>query len=328
MKYCVFSAMALAAVANSSSAKPLTTPFASPLAAERAVLLGEGTISTFGFETSGTLAPDGKTFYFTRGAPDFGQFFFTIMVTRFDKGRWTAPKIAPFSGEYADTSPFLSPDGQRLIFSSNRPVDGAAKSRSDFDLWTMERIENGWTSPKPLKSVNAPGWDMHSSMTRDGTLYFGSIRDNDYGIWRARLLAGEFQAPEPLDAPVNTKSVEYDPFIDPDGRYLIFGSDRAGGSGGADLYVSFFRAGRWSEPRNLGPKVNTAGREAGGFVVRDNGQAFLVFNSESGRALGMAMRPKHRMADKELAQILASTDNQLRNFYYIKLSALGIEGLE
>jgi hypothetical protein len=322
-------ALALALVAPADAQERGPTPFSDPAANEHAVLLGEGTVSTAGFETSGTLAPDGRTLYFTRGAPDFGQFFFTIVESRFANGRWSAPRIAPFSGEHADTSPFLSPDGSRLVFSSNRPVNGVAKSaRNDFDLWMVERRGDGWSAPVPLTALNGPGWDMHSSMTRDGTLYFGSIRDNNYNIWRSRLVGGVYQTPEPLPAPVNSAAVEYDPFVDPDGRYLIFGSDRAGGRGGADLYVSFLRDGAWSEPVNLGPSVNTGGREAGGFVARVGGQAYLVFNSESGRNLGSPIRPPGRMTDAQLATILAGADNQVRNFYYINLRTLGIDRLD
>ncbi len=322
-------------VALSMAAPPLHAqrsapgPFGDPGATDHAVLLGEGPISTPGFETSGTFAPDESILYFTRGAPDFGEFFFTILSSTFAHGRWSPPRIAPFSGEYADTSPFLSPDGSRLVFSSNRPVNGVAKaSRADFDLWIVERQGNGeWSEPRNLATLNGTGWDMHSSMTRDGTIYFGSIRDGNYDIWRARLVNGDYQSPERVTEPVSGPRVDYDPFIDPDGRYLIFGSDREGGLGGADLYVSFFRGGAWTAPQNLGPKVNTAGREAGGFVVRANGQSFLVFNSESGRVLGSPIRPPGRMTDAQLARILGGADNHVRNFYYIDLRALAIDGL-
>ena len=53
-----------------------------------------------------------------------------------------------------------------------------------------------------------------------------------------------------------------DPFIAPDQSWLIFASERPGGYGAADLYVSFRRPdGTWGEPKNLGPSVNTAGSE-------------------------------------------------------------------
>jgi len=294
-------------------------------------MFAEGSISTPQFETSGTFTPDLQEFYFTKGAPDFGEFFFTIVQSRFVAGRWTQPEIAPFSGRYADTSPFLSPDGSRLVFSSNRPVAGAVKARADFDLWMVERRGSGWSEPHHLGfKVNTTGWEMHSALTNDGTLYFGAIRPGgNYDIYRARFRDGEYEEPENLGPIINTDGVEYDPFIAADESYLIFGSTKHPGNlGGADLYVSFRQGDSWSKPVHLGPKVNTPRREAGGFVVRVGDRPYLFFNSESGREIDSSMRPDGaftRFSDIEV--ILNSVDNHLRNFYYIDLQALGLEQL-
>jgi Tol biopolymer transport system component len=61
-----------------------------------------------------------------------------------------------------------------------------------------------------------------------------------------------------LDAPINTEHNEHDPFIAPDGSYLIFTSDRLGGFGSADLYICFRRNDdSWSQPKNMGPTINS-----------------------------------------------------------------------
>src|SRR5688500_8587930 len=93
-----------------------------------------------------TFTPDGKTAYFAE-SPEFFPFTrqATIYVSTLVNGAWTEPVVAPFSGQYSDIDPFLSPNGQRLYFSSIRPVDGV--TRGDIDLWMVERTPDGWSEP-------------------------------------------------------------------------------------------------------------------------------------------------------------------------------------
>jgi hypothetical protein len=57
------------------------------------------------------------------------------------------------------------------------------------------------------------------------------------------------------------------PSLSPDGNTLYFASDRPDGFGGFDIYVSYKRAGKWSEPENLGDKINTQGDEITPFIL-------------------------------------------------------------
>jgi Tol biopolymer transport system component len=96
--------------------------------------------------------------------------------------------------------------------------------------------------------------------TRDGTLYFSSDRDGGEGgldLYRAPRVAGRYPAAYNLGPPVNTGDGDDLPFIAPDESYLIFASDRPGGLGNRDLYVSFRVDGRWTAPRNLGSPINS-----------------------------------------------------------------------
>src|SRR5688500_20191206 len=72
----------------------------------------------------------------------------TIYLTRRTGDQWSAPEVAPFSGTWSDIDPSVSPDGQRLYFSSIRPVDG--QTRADIDIWVMERAGDGWSTPVRL----------------------------------------------------------------------------------------------------------------------------------------------------------------------------------
>jgi Tol biopolymer transport system component len=91
---------------------------------------------------------------------------------------------------------------------------------------------------------------------------------------------GRWAQPENLGAPVNTAGREYDPFVAPDESYLIFASERPGGLGGADLYISVRRPdGSWGTPANLGPTVNSAASDYTPMLSPD-GQ-YLFFTSGS-----------------------------------------------
>lgn len=239
-----------------------------------------------------TFTPDGKTAYFAE-SPEFFPFTrqATIYVSHFVGGAWTAPIVAPFSGEYSDIDPFISPNGQRLYFSSIRPVDGVL--RGDIDLWMVERTPDGWSEPVNLgPAVNDPDADeLYPSVSADGTLYFASgplfpQAGLDFDIYRARRAGDGFAPREELGAGVNTQpspddawlqdAWEFNPEISVDGRTLVFTSLRPGGFGMGDLYVSHLVRGEWTAARNLGPVVNTASDEYHPTLSRNGRELYFV----------------------------------------------------
>jgi hypothetical protein len=69
---------------------------------------------------------------------------------------------------------------------------------------------------------------------------------------------GDWSVPERLPDTVNSDSIDQEPRITPDGKTLYFMSRRAGGRGGADLYVAHKQPnGEWGKAQNLGPNINT-----------------------------------------------------------------------
>ena len=91
--------------------------------------------------------------------------------------------------------------------------------------------------------------------------------------------------PENLGRNVNSEYWESSPSISPDKRALYFASNRPGGFGGRDLYVSYRQAnGRWGPAQNMGPTINTAGEELAPFIHADN--ATLYFTSDGLQGYG------------------------------------------
>jgi len=254
---------------------------AAPASAE---IFAPGIISDERWQWRLTFTPDGATAYY---ATSDGFFPLTRSATilvsqRSADGSWSQPQVAPFSGTHSDMDPFITPDGTRLYFSSNRPVAGEAKE--DFDIWYVERTPAGWGEPVHAGSnVNSELDELYPSATASGTLYFASgpfgfTPDADWDIYRAEPDGRGFSPRERLDV-INTRlpfdpanpqaDWEFNPEISADGRVLVFTSLRPGGYGWGDLYVSFLHEGRWSEPRNLGPTVNTAEDEFHPTLSRD-----------------------------------------------------------
>ena len=255
-------------------------------------IFAEGVISDDNEQWRITFTPDGKTAYFAE-SPEFFPFTrqATIYVSTFADGAWTEPVVAPFSGVYSDIDPFISPNGQRLYFSSIRPVDGVI--RGDIDLWMVERTPDGWSEPVNLgPAVNRPDADeLYPSVSANGTLYFASgpffpQPGLDFDIYRAERDGAGFAPREELGAGVNTQPTpndawlqdawEFNPEISVDGKTLVFTSLRPGGFGAGDLYVSHLVRGEWTAARNLGPVVNTASDEYHPTLSRNGQELYFV----------------------------------------------------
>lgn len=299
------------------AAPPQPRDAASPAHRREPVLFAEGVVSTGADDAHVTLTPDGRTAYFVRSTPDFAHW--TVLVTRLEDGRWSRPEVAPFSGRWSDADVFLTRDGRRLLFVSNRPVDGTAP-RPDTELWMMERTERGWGRPRHLAELTSPGDEWFPSMTDDGVLYFGSERPGGRGksdLWRARWLGDRFGPPEHLGDVLNTPEQEIEPYVFPDGRTLVFAAKgRPGGAGEYDLFVSFSCDGRWSAPRPLGAGVNSSGWDFGPRVSPDGRTLFFTSNRSR------HVTPPAPLGYDELMRRLESPGNGLRDVYQVELSAL------
>jgi ankyrin repeat protein len=237
-------------------------------------------VSTHTFQ-HGTVAfsPDGAEAFWSSSLPDVepGYSYGMIVTSRVENGRWTPPRLAPFSRpRVGDDVPFFHPDGSKLFFISRR--DGGGES-----IWWVDRKPDGWSEPRRVEGgPNTKGMHWQFSVAADGSIYFNSADPGGAGrgdLYVSRFADGRYQDPVSVGAPLNTEFDEAAPFIAPDQSYLLF--MRQGGPGGAgsvDLYASFRSAdGTWSPPRNLGPGVNTAEDEICPIVSPDG--RYLFFNS-------------------------------------------------
>ena len=115
----------------------------------------------------------------------------------------------------------------------------------------------------------------------------GRRRNNSKGIMKLEIYTSSKEGEEwskPQSLSINTKEYEEaHPAISPDGNTLYFSSDRAGGQGGMDIYVTEFKGGTWGAARNMGPEVNTKGNDVFPYVHHDG---TLYFASNGWEGLG------------------------------------------
>jgi hypothetical protein len=227
------------------------------------VLFASGIVSTGMDDLNAVFSADGTELFFAVKLPARGRHVMLAMTQ--ERGRWSAPAVLPFSGQYNDADPALSPDGKTLYFASSRPLVAGAPEK-DWDIWAVERTAGGWGQPRRLDApVNSQAMEVYPSITANGTLYFSSGRavgTKAGGIFRAVPGAGLYPNVDVFDNRIASEYGGGDVFIAPDERTIIFSSNRAGGFGNSDLYVSFRRGdSTWADPQNLGSTINSPFQE-------------------------------------------------------------------
>jgi Tol biopolymer transport system component len=152
---------------------------------------------------------------------------------------------------------------------------------------------SSWSLPVNLGPViNSASNDQGAFISKSGlVLYFVSTRPGGFGgqdIYVSRRSSTEdsWQSPENLGSTINTASNEASPTLSTDGHQLYFHSNRLGGAGGTDLYVSRRRDKLdelgWKLPENLGAPVNSSGNERNLTVFEEDesGMILVFFDSD------------------------------------------------
>ncbi|EPG65388.1 OmpA family protein [Leptospira wolffii serovar Khorat str. Khorat-H2] len=227
---------------------------------------------------------------------------------------------SPLNTQNDEYNPVISPDGKYIVFQSNRPG-----GEGEMDLWLSENAnykkrdgEADWRKPvnlnqgiweknkkelpageKKAELFNTDKFDGGVSIRFDEVgspkeIFFTSVkneksnragldalniyytsRDEKTKLWK-----------DPVPVPeINSNFNEKMPAISPDGKYLVFASDRPGGFGEYDLWVSYrnLSTGAWSNPINLGAEVNSKASEILPYIHPDGEQLYFSTNRENER---------------------------------------------
>jgi hypothetical protein len=233
-------------------------------------IFAPGIISIDGsLEAGCTFTPNLKEFYFVRGKSMKHKP--AIMVCREEKGVWTIPEVAPFSGVYFDFEPNITPDGTKMFFMRfDRSDNGIQRG-----LWVMERVGDGWGEPR----FHTPG--MYATATIDGTLYYTSP-DEDEGVVRSRFVQGRYLGPEVVGGGVNSPKPGAHPCISPDESFIVFDSRRPDEESRSDLYVCFRNEdGTWGDAFDLGSVLGKGPKNCPALSPDGKYLFYVFFNSNS-----------------------------------------------
>jgi len=161
----------------------------------------------------------------------------------------------------------------------------------DEDFFISRKLNNKWNTPIKLgDNINSEYREGSLSVSLDGKdLFFASCnRPDSYGgcdLYYSTLINDTLWSDSYNLGPIiNSKSWESQPCISADGNTLFFTSNRYGGYGGADIWMSKKTNNSWSNPINLGPSVNTSSDEYTPFLHYDN-EAFY-FSSKGHPGFG------------------------------------------
>ncbi|MBL4657873.1 MAG: PD40 domain-containing protein, partial [Flavobacteriales bacterium] len=186
------------------------------------------------------------------------------------------------NSEFADYHPLISADESVLFFTSRRENTTGGGKDPDFDIYyediyVSHKKDSVWAlAINPGYPLNTTGHDAALGLSPDGQRLF-IYRDGD--IYESKLEGPDWLEPVKLNKNVNSKHRETSACYSFDGVTMYFVSDRPGGFGGTDIYVSEIGGdGKWGEAVNLGSQVNTGQNEDAVFMHPDG--KTLYFSSQ------------------------------------------------
>jgi outer membrane protein OmpA-like peptidoglycan-associated protein/tetratricopeptide (TPR) repeat protein len=193
----------------------------------------------------------------------------------------------PINSIYQDYGPVLNSAESHLIFTSARDtlqVDN--KNRVYYeDIMSSTKKGDTWQVPAKISpTINDQFHDAATYLVPDGKSIFLYYEKGNGDIYQSDLVNGQWTVPVSMGTEINTVSWETSGCLSPDKTKFFFTSDRPGGFGNLDIYMSEKLAnGSWGKAVNLGPTVNTAGSEDAPFLHPDG---TLYFGSDGHLGLG------------------------------------------
>ncbi|MFN3950969.1 MAG: OmpA family protein [Thermaurantimonas sp.] len=181
--------------------------------------------------------------------------------------------------------PLISRDGKRIFFAGRKRAGGAG----GYDIWYSDRRDDGtWSTPQQIEALSTSKDEILWSLSPDaqvallGGKHAGRFGKDDiyYSVRNAE--GREWSQPCNLGAAINTKAYEGQACLAADGQTLIFVSNRKGGKGKMDLYMSRLTATGWSTPINLGETLNTSGDEMYPKLSADGKTLYFTSNGHGG----------------------------------------------
>lgn len=206
------------------------------------------------------------------------------------------------NSQFAERLPIISPDGQTLYFARKYHPKNIGEDDQD-DIWVAYRMPDGsWSQAVNVGApLNNRTHNFVIALNPSGDILYLA---NDYrsnkkdGVSIARKEGRSWGRPKALKIKNHYNDNEFVSYhVNLDGDVLLMAVERKEGLGDRDLYVSF-KTGRdeWSEPKSLGPTINTVGMESSVFIAADGKTIYFSSNGHQGYG-GLDMFMTRRLDD-------------------------------
>ncbi len=187
---------------------------------------------------------------------------------------------------YEEYCPIISADESVLFFTSRRAgtTGGHETGKGDYieDIYFSENKNGKWAAAKNLGlPVNSDDYDATVNLSVDGQRLFiyRSMAEDKADILESVLEGTHWSKPSKLNSNINSPFIETSASFTPDGKSIYFVTNKPGGYGGKDIYVSKLTpSGDWGSAVNLGPPVNTEMDEDAVFMHPDGKTLYFCSN--------------------------------------------------
>lgn len=202
-----------------------------------------------------------------------------IMHVKKNGNQWSKAKIADFSAECYAVEPAFSPDGKYLYFSSSRGMEDIKQ----YCIWRLERVGNQWGKAKKVIDIEEPDiLEFHPSITNDGIVYFCAwdLKTNKGSIYKSEYSNGVYSEPVKVNVPFNGDCSVTNPFVDPDGKFIITSTEIENSKNKYDAFISYREEDGWAKPVNFGDRFNSSEVDDS-FDVSPDGRFLFIYKQDN-----------------------------------------------
>ena len=180
---------------------------------------------------------------------------------------------------FSDYNPVLSGDQRTLLYTS---------FWESYDRVLMSTLTpDGWTTPIEINDQLQSRGDCYTTaLSYQGDFLVLVRKENEFNsdLYYSTFTEGRCQPIQAFGKNINSSWLESSACLSRDASELYFSSDRPGGEGGFDIYVSILKDGEWGKPKNLGKAINTPYDEEAPYISSDD--KTLHFSSNGHESVG------------------------------------------
>jgi len=187
-------------------------------------------------------------------------------------------------------TPIITADESEMLFTSRRSTStgGLKDEDNQFfeDLYQTNYVNGAWTTPVNMgKPINSDDHDATAGLSPDGQKLYVYRPTHGGDLYECELKGATWTEPERMNKNINSDGHESSVSLSFDGKKLYYISDKEGGLGNRDLWVSTMDPkGKWGPSANLGAPINTMYGEEGVFVHPDG--KTIYFSSQGHNTMG------------------------------------------